>query len=656
MYKSKNHNKIYSISKIVLCLVTMLFFVSRSYSFDVVPLNFLSNWVDKVEKNMEINSAKWKAVMKDLYNESLEKAQMLEVNPMLEAVKKTTKTLNDNYLCNLKDDDLINILYIENSEFKKNIKNLSLGVSYPKRVDMADSCAKLMWCVLPSQDSRKIMDSLSYCSLVVNDYYLEQYNNSYNLSSLSKWNEWYEAYRNNSLEDSSYDILYDIYTLSKIFFDSPEEPTEVLFYDLPDISAAYESPVVEVDVEKDLYDPYYVATVRTWDSAWSGTSWSMSWNWTSSWNYFGVSWDFGDDFQEFVEIVTYNVEWKEGSEFLWNDCVDWFEIEWIEWYSYTGAITWYVSWETLAAPEYVNFLRDRIDSLSCNNNWRCEIWESSSCPDCVPWDWENPNPSWTGDNDDAQEAMTRTEKVKQCFSSCDNVPCTASSCDRLACYAKCVCISYASDLYNPLENVWLFSAFKLEICAVPVLDSKVVTTKKVNNLEMVINELYNVIWNLRNSGELQVNKKTKEFLDAWFQNNDPSKQLSFMIDTYNKTPEWKWSEKQEMDNQKELNTVMMETILWFETSQNPSGWARNKYVVKWWAIQEWTLIDTTKNNTWWYEEVGLSILESALQSEHLSDMDREVSEFLQSNLNFRFNIKDAFESLRDTAKTLANKK
>ncbi|MBQ2600219.1 hypothetical protein II582_02405 [bacterium] len=49
-------------------------------------------------------------------------------------------------------------------------------------------------------------------------------------------------------------------------------------------------------------------------------------------------------------------------------------------------------------------------------------------------------------------------------------------------------------------------------------------------------------------------------------------------------------------------------------------------------------------------------LQSALQSEHLSDMDSEVSEFLQSNLNFRFNVKDAFESLRDTAKTLANKK
>ena len=207
-----------------------------------------------------------------------------------------------------------------------------------------------------------------------------------------------------------------------------------------------------------------------------------------------------------------------------------------------------------------------------------------------------------------------------------------------------------------MEDYWLSSDFKLEICAVPVLDSKVATTKKVSNLEMVINELYNVIWNLRNSWELSINKKTKEYLDAWFQNNDVSKQLSFMIDAYNRLPEAKWSEKQEMDDQINLNTVMMEAVLWFETSQDPSGWARNKYVVKWWPIQEWTLIDTTKTDTWVYLKVDLIPLQSALQSDHLSDMDSEVSEFLQSNLNFRFNVKDAFESLRDTAKTLANKK
>jgi hypothetical protein len=127
--------------------------------------------------------------MKDVYNESLEKAQLLEVSPMIDAVKKTTKSLNGEFLCNLKDDDLINILYRENNEFKKNIKNLSLDVSSPRRIDMVNSCSKLMGCVLTSSDSRKIMDSLSYCSLIVNNYYLEHYSNSYNLSSLSKGNE-----------------------------------------------------------------------------------------------------------------------------------------------------------------------------------------------------------------------------------------------------------------------------------------------------------------------------------------------------------------------------------------------------------------------------------------------------------------------------------
>ena len=129
-----------------------------------------------------------------------------------------------------------------------------------------------------------------------------------------------------------------------------------------------------------------------------------------------------------------------------------------------------------------------------------------------------------------------------------------------------------------------------------------------------------------------------------------------MIEAYNKTPESKWSEKQEMDDQKNLNTAMMEAVLWFETSSDPSGWWRNKYLVKWRPIQEWTLVNTTDQNNEFYEEIDLTKLEASLQSEHVSDMDREVSEFLESNLNFWFTVKDSFESLRDTAKTLAQKK
>jgi hypothetical protein len=58
MYRLKNHNIVLNISKIVSWFMALLFIISWSYSFDVVPLNFLSNWVNKVEKNIEINGAK----------------------------------------------------------------------------------------------------------------------------------------------------------------------------------------------------------------------------------------------------------------------------------------------------------------------------------------------------------------------------------------------------------------------------------------------------------------------------------------------------------------------------------------------------------------------------------------------------------------------
>jgi hypothetical protein len=37
------------------------------------------------------------------------------------------------------------------------------------------------------------------------------------------------------LEDSSYDILNDVYTIARILFETPEEPNEVLFYSMPNL-------------------------------------------------------------------------------------------------------------------------------------------------------------------------------------------------------------------------------------------------------------------------------------------------------------------------------------------------------------------------------------------------------------------------------------
>ena len=205
----KNKNILKIIIKLVSCFTAIFFFIAISFAWEVswTPLNVLNKRVDTAKKNIELNSAQWKAVVKDLYANSLKQVELLKINPMLSSVKSTTKSLNNSYLCNIKDDDTINILYKSNDNFKKELKNITSSFERPNRWDMVSSCEKLMSCVLKSNNGKTIVDSLSYCQLLVNDYYLNEYKNSYNLWSLTEGNKWLDAFRNKSLSDSSYDIL-----------------------------------------------------------------------------------------------------------------------------------------------------------------------------------------------------------------------------------------------------------------------------------------------------------------------------------------------------------------------------------------------------------------------------------------------------------------
>ena len=97
MYKLKKNSM--KIVKIPLFLVSILFLISACFSgeLNLTPLNFLNKWVSTAEKNLEINGAKWKAVVKNLYSNSLEQADLLKMSPMLTSVKGTTNSLNDTY-------------------------------------------------------------------------------------------------------------------------------------------------------------------------------------------------------------------------------------------------------------------------------------------------------------------------------------------------------------------------------------------------------------------------------------------------------------------------------------------------------------------------------------------------------------------------------
>lgn len=656
MFRFKN-NSIKCI-KILLLLVSSLCLMSTCFSgeLNLSPKNWLDKKIDSTEKWLERNKSKWTAVVKNLYSNSLKQAELLKMSPMLTSVKTTTTALNDKYLCTLKDNDVINILYKSNDDFRKNLKNASSNFQKPTKSDMVDSCWVLMDCIIKT--GAKIVDSVSYCKMLVNDFYLKKYKEDYNAQSLTQWNEWSDAFRNKKLDDSSFDILNDIYILATILFDSPKEPEETPFYEMPEVATTEDHTEVYeyiISVIKDRFSPYF--TVETENN--------NSWCWTDD----EPNWDWDDQTPEAWDDQTPNawvmVNMDPFDEPLENYQTNTSNTSSSNWYDYLGqnkkCINWDEEEDENSEEEDENNEWDWWDGWNQGggawNSWSQwgggEEWnQGNQCnPESQNTQGGSSNPNPLGNNIEIQF----DEETITCFSACDDVPCTASSCDRLACYAKCLCISYKSEWFDPIKTPGLWPIFKLNFCIQPVQDGKTSTSKKVNNLELIVKEINTVIQNLRNSWELMLNKKTKEFLDAGFQNNEMT-QISMSIDSFSKVPESEWSEKQEKEDQENLNKSLMENILWFEKDPTIESEWRDKYVVKWWK-QSWWSVSSSESVEWiMYSHIESSVLVSSLQSQHLTDMWFQITKFLDSNLNFWITLKDNLNSMNNTANSLLGKK
>jgi hypothetical protein len=97
------------------------------FAFEVKLGDALDKMYDNYKLNSELNELNGKAIVDDLYNKSLETVKNDQMIPMLDAVDKTVLLLNKTYNkennCDLDKQDIINILYFTNGEFKRDLKN-----------------------------------------------------------------------------------------------------------------------------------------------------------------------------------------------------------------------------------------------------------------------------------------------------------------------------------------------------------------------------------------------------------------------------------------------------------------------------------------------------------------------------------------------------
>jgi hypothetical protein len=180
-----------------------------------------------------------KSHISNLYTQALKIVQSKEVNSTTLALD----TIVSDYICqqasiHLQTSDFINVLYNSNLSFKATFVQLfPKTTQWPTATQIDQSYHKFLSCQGISLQTAVGLDQIQTINNTINDLYYKNYSTLYMQSALSQTNFGSDLFWNGSLDDSDFDILYDINQLGQIFFESFVESPQVLFYRLPEISS-----------------------------------------------------------------------------------------------------------------------------------------------------------------------------------------------------------------------------------------------------------------------------------------------------------------------------------------------------------------------------------------------------------------------------------
>lgn len=693
MYKMQTHKYTKYFVFICMCLCIMFFSSQKCFAVDI-----LEKSLNKIEKNIDKSASK-KTVVKDIYKSSLNQFHYDQLTVLSHTVSKVREQANERYFCSLKDKDVINILYYANLSFRRDIDTMTLpSISKPDTNDMKSSCGKFNICVW--QVNWQIWDVSTYwCLPKMSSLYADISSNEKSVSTLVDRIQWTEYFWNGTLDDSTYDLLVDVYDVSKILFgeESTVEPPETVFFDMPKLNNAngmYEDTSSSTVV--DWFSPYNTTTTNStsnqgwnpnagstlhnwlglsnqWATSATNNIWSMSNNLQSNLSAEVVSQDdsenqgstpinnnlnewLDDDISNFIQTVnTLSVESQNVTTVsLWNQCVSGFSYQYKTGYTITD--TWVILAPGLVEPEdevpqqpveeYLADVLQQIHALQCNNDFVCDSWESTTCPDCMPM------ASWTTVVAEVENLINSlelgsweeiTQQTVGCINHCKQTQTSIEA--LLLCVAKCFCTTYESRQFNPTEFPWLSPIFKLKFCVIPATQVQKDNTKIARSIQTVFDVMYDLVTDLKYGWWTMPAVKTKTYLDSSYMKNSFAKNISFLITSNSKKHVSQVSKKAKDENQEKVNTSLSKDIVWFAT--DPADFdEKNKYVV---AQESYQWKSEEILNLWdqIHESLGNDIVITA---------DARFNQFLQLNANFWKEVKEILQEFNTQSDILKKKK
>jgi hypothetical protein len=196
--------------------------------------DFLTKSLAEREQKSYLNRAYEANFPTDPFGAVMEEVQGKKNDLVLGGIEEIATQLKI-HNCSLSQKNISAILYYFNDNFRGNmeyqlLKNSSQTVEIrytPGAVESA--CKKFNQCYYTAFKG----DVMTDCKEKFTHRYSEGVNRKQNLQTIQTVQVGEDKYRNTSLEDSPYDLMYDISAISKILFESIQDPHQLAFYHLP---------------------------------------------------------------------------------------------------------------------------------------------------------------------------------------------------------------------------------------------------------------------------------------------------------------------------------------------------------------------------------------------------------------------------------------
>lgn len=636
-------------------LTIMLFWISLPVFASVNVFDILEKEINNINPISKISNGK--LIVGDLFSKNLE----LIKNNEIKITNQTIENIRDFYTsrnCFLKKKDIFNIIMNSNNSvlytlesilIEKSTQNIwntptdEINKSYQKFFN----CKKEAWEITNYKSIQDVENEINwlYSKLVDNEYKLETINQS---------NYWEDFFRNWDTEDSSFDILADIYNIWHILMPDFKKQVKLYFYNLPN----NDNSDSNLSFNNIIWKKLAANTTETLNQKTESSNAEIN-NFISNTNQTETEDSSYENTNQCINTSSENstVETKNTEE---NTDYDWF-LSWVENFISNANIDEKINeiltdkfkeetkieWDQKdtemgknqkqnnKTEEFIE--KNIVMTNSCSNNCldKESVWEQTKCElDCS----------------------------LSCFEKCEDIKDNA---EKISCKAQCVCFMVSW----PKEPIlsWLIEAdiYKIKFCKVPVSGYKIQRNKTVESIGEIFSEMWNVFNTLRDSWQMIKNKQTKEFLELPVELNF-SKIFSFALNVNRKKiPNTKQTRTISDQKIKESKAKKSETI--DAKTENNEKDNYNKYIIM--QSLAWNSVNSQSSNSITERINQLKEQQSLLESSNTKSEDTiknsqnnktislslQLETFLADNISFWKEFQTTISDANDISDSLKQK-